>query len=443
MNLERVQSTEIMVELGNITTDMAPMPVWSDLSGNKVQLRSTARKSGRRMHRPIGIIGDMFAMKRNSAPKLSLRDSASIDDFEIPKSKPPPKNKKSSWNRTRNEKYLDSNWVTKQELSSGDESLVENEVSSGAEDEGFGAFVAVESFDKIFDSNDIMYVDNGPCSPKGNKAKLELAKKTTTQRADNIDRKQSHLPECISKDDCGSPADILDFSHSTFFTFGKIGKIDENGYAVMRPIMREQSIDRNDHRTGGSFHLQYVSIFGNVNSKRNAVHPGRKQSFDRCSSGFGSDTEEKCTKFPTIKQLRFVDIICRDEAISLKYDSSVPSSHHTSSGSLAEIDPNVFKTNLVASISNRLLGQTDIRRPNIIKADTPTVPKEKIIFKYPEITGTAPDLTSQTKSSTKKLFNRIYLKLQSKTMPIRQTWRSIRENTETLVKLPQSLLNFV
>lgn len=495
MQLKPAVSMEIVVELGNVTKDMSPIPVIedsgvlmesvrvSDASGivHEVQLRKSNQKSNRRMSRPIAIIGDLLSVKRDNrlsknVPDTSLRNSVlSIHDFEIPKPKPKPlKVKKSRWNRKRNEKYLGS-WMTKSNLSV--ENKIETDESDVDVDGGFGAFVGVNSFSKIFDSKNVTYDDKKPIEVEGNNecSFASASVNGPSLYGANVSSEQIHCNSCNGTDHRRSPVDIS-ASPMTFSTFGKVAKVDENGYAIMRPIIFGESVDGNDYLKTGSFHATYIAIYGDVSSKRNrgvpAKAPGRKSSFDRTSSGFGSDNEIQLTGISPNKP-RFSDTYFADDTVSLKSDSlslspmEFEDSHLDSSDRCPspkdefnlrtpypiKNESIVFKPRFDTAISRHMLGHTDIRRPNIIKPDPPIVPYVKDMLdesgklEIPCIVhdihnDDAAESVHQKKSATKKIWNNIRSKLTSKRKGIQQKWTDIREMTDSLISLPRAMLNF-
>lgn len=493
-----VKTSHSFIELGNNTQDMSSMPIIvdrglksihiSDAFGisHEVQLRQSDRNSKRRVRRPIAIIADLLTAKRanafSSAHKMPPINRKSIDDFEIPKPKSLSKiNRSTMMNKFRKErKWLSLNSVKEPIVPEIIEEQVEWQVDI---DQGFGKFVRLKSSGNSLDVNNVASVDEilAECS-KGDETDGVADKKYERQNSD------------ISM----SMSDVSYAPAPTFSTFGKIAKVDENGYAIMRPIIREECIDFDYQYKTDSLRTTCVSIYGDVNFKRNIdvnLPPTtRKTSFDdQSSSGCSSDSEDQIPEMPP-KHSRFSDGDFTDEAISLKYNSpsSSPTKLMSSQKDLSENDsfvkPSEFwvsEKSIVSTMKRVLESSTphkinnnmrrlkpqltattlyenifvphspvNIRRPIIIKPDSPTESNEEAIHDdYDCITETslidnilsvdAVKSMIKKKWSGSRLMNDMNSNIKLKAMRFLRTYTEIREMTISLVSLPQAMHNFV
>lgn len=437
-----------IIEMGNITQDMSSMPIIvdrglksvhvSDAFGisHEVQLRQSDRKSNRRIRRPIAIIGELFTAKRanvfSSAHIKPPIKRKSIDDFEIPKSKSLPKIKRSTM---MNKFCKERKWFNVNSLEPIVSEIIEQQVEWQVDvDQGFGKYVRLESSRNSLDLNNVASVDEilAECS-KGDGTDGVAGKKIERQHSD------------ISM----SNSDVSYAPAPTFSTFGKIAEVDENGYAIMRPIIREECIKSN------------IDV--------NLPPTTRRPSFDnQSSSGCSSDSEDPIPELPP-KNSRFSDVDITDEAISLKYNSPSSSptkllnSHHDLSGNDSfesspphKINNSLRRLELQLIAENIFVPQSpvNIRRPIIIKPDSPTESKEEAIHDdYGSIAETsiiddilsadAVQSTMQKKWSGSKIMNDINSNIKLKAKRFWRTCTDIREMTISLLSLPQAMHNFV
>lgn len=505
MNVERSHSTDAVVESGNRTQEMASVPATvdggiltesmriSDASGicHEVQLRRTNQSRNRRVRRPIAVIGDFIATKRaksvGAAPRLPPRNHQSIDDFVISKPKVPSKTKKSTWKLNRNEKlWLDSNWITEPIVFA--KSIEKAQVDAN---KNFGRFVNMESVDKIFAWNEATSAE----------PTKKIAENKVEDCAKMIERKQPNAPldlfwstgEISDTNSLGANANSEQIQSGllveenqcplspapTFITFGKVAKVDENGYAIMRPIIRDDTTSHNSPWKTDSLHTTYVSMYGDGMADDNVEQTPirRKVSFDDGStSGCSSDGEDKMPELRR-KKCRFSDTDFVDEAISMKYNSitsSSPnrtSSSHDSCGSLSptkqsemnvsgndiDLPPKLMRRSNMRNRSKMRLvappfvpsSPTNIRRPIMINSElnvekTPGFGSNETISVQHDIpSGNASATTNRLRSKATKILNEINLNIKWKTKRIRQTCNDIRDIAASIVSLPRAMHNFL
>lgn len=501
-NVEQSHSTDVVVESGNRTQEMVPMPVIvdgglsngsmriSDASGicHEVQLRRTNRNRDRRVRRPIAVIGDFIATKRaksvGAAPKLSPRNHHSIDDFVISRPKIPLKTKKSSWRSSRNEKiWLDSNWITEPIIFEKSIEEPQNDVNLN-----FGRFVNMGPVDKAFAWNEATSTGSTKKTANTDFAKAIETKQpndplnlfwSTGGNSDTHSLGANAISEQI-QNEIFVEKDQRPLSPApTFITFGKVAKVDENGYAIMRPIIRDNTSSPNSPWKTDSLHTTYVSMNGDAMAGDNVEQTPirRKVSFDDgSSSGCSSDGEDKK---PTLrlKKCRFSDTDFVDEAISMKYNSmsssspNITSSSHDSyetqsptkrsetSGSGNDIDlpPKLVRRSNMRNRSKvRLVAPPfvpsspmNIRRPIMINS---ALSVEKIPgFGSNETMSVQHDIPSanafapknRMKVKATKILNEINLNIKLKTKRIRRTCTDIRDIAASIVSLPRAMHNFL
>lgn len=479
------QSTDVIIESGNTTQDMSPMPVIvdaglltesvrvSDASGicHEVQLRRRTQKKNRRVQRPIGITGDLFMAKRtrflSSAPTLPPKNDKSVDDFKI---QTPSKNPKSPsfWNRVCKEKGShDSNFMTESVL----RRKINDELEEDA-DQDFGRYLHLHPFNTNFDLNLNDVTSAGTDLAKRSEENTRVTGKKNNS-VNTSETKRSCVPESrlwshnlcdgdvIEKYLSGAHVNIEqsrseifmeeDYHRSafaksalapTFITFGKVAEVDENGYATVRERITDHNCQSDD------------------------------QSISGCSSG-----EDRISQL-SLKKLQFSDTDLLDDAISLNPNSpssSTTNSHRNSIESCSrskqcnfmlsgvDIDfslKNAQKASMPHKINNgfnrtksRIIAldeiffesscPTDIHRPIVILPDPPTLSSETDINRdcgshIPS--GNAAQSTNQTKFTARTLLHDI---MKSRTKQFLRACADIRELTMSLIILPRTMQNFL
>lgn len=328
----------------------------------EVELRHPEHQKQRSMRRPIAILSDFFTTKRsksfssviktNKTPELPPRNRLSSDDGCASKSKKPLKKKRSIWNlMSKGKKCDDTNSTNEQRMKkkSSASSLTDIDLSAGN-------YFQFESFDDIFDLNSIPDINdllkptemNLKCSTtpetKQSNVSLNILWSHNLSRSPashgnisdinlvgaNVNKEQIHSEIFIEQDSRRTAFGISAPPNFLRFRQFNVSEVDENGYAVMRPIINNEN--QNTQLKNNSMHTTYVSI---DDIKRNAMNlecnydiirtpPRRKLSFESdSSSGCSSDSEDRISDSQSEKE-QFNDDLSDDEAISLNYIEKSP-----------------------------------------------------------------------------------------------------------------------
>lgn len=245
-----------------------------------------------------------------------------------------------------------------------------------------------------------------------------------------------------------------------FSIFGKTVQVDENGYAIMRPIIHEDS----NRLPSDSLNTTYISMYGDGSFQDNV-----ELVLSTDSSGCSSDAGNRTPELPP-RKTRFSDTDFSDEAISLQYfspSSSLSKLSNTyldsterkqvaslpTTGSLHRFcnGSNHVKSRLVTVAFGEHLTRpsspVNIRRPNIIKLklldDDETIPPAfNTIEEINPIHEIPSGKTAQFVNKTKLIAAKLLFSIKVKTKQIRRKYTDIRETTETLISLPRAMCNF-
>lgn len=332
----------------------------------EVELRHPEHQKHRSMRRPIAILSDFFTTKRtksfssytkyNKTPELPPRNRLSADEVRVsnPKSL---KKKRSIWSLvSKGKNSRDTNSTTEQRMTNKcAKSLSELNVTNGS-------YVKFETFDDIFDLNSIPDIHDllKPAKSNPNTSSMAMGTKRTNVSMDllwshnlsgshssqgdisdinligaNVNREQIHSEIFIEQDSRQTAFGIS--APKDFLRFRKFNaaEVDENGYAVMRPIIA----DANKHMKNDSMHTTYVAIDDIARHRRNLefnydvlpTKSTRKLSLDsQSSSGCSSDSEDHKNVSQT-GEITFSEANSDDEAISLEYNEVSPLSTPTKS----------------------------------------------------------------------------------------------------------------
>lgn len=332
----------------------------------EVELRYPEHQKYRSMRRPIAILSDFFTAKRtksfssytkyNKTPELPPRNRLSADEVRVSNPKCL-KKKKSIWSLiSKGKNFRDTNSTTEQNMTKKcAKSLSELNVTNGS-------YVKFETFDDIFDLNSFPVIHDMMKSAESNAntSSMAMGTKRTNVSMDllwshnlsgshssqgdisdinligaNVNREQIHSEIFIEQDSRQTAFGIS--APKDFLRFRKFNaaEVDENGYAVMRPIIA----DAKKHMENDSMHTTYVSIDDIARHRRNLefnydvlpTKSTRKLSFDsQSSSGCSSDSEDLKIVSQT-EEIKFSEANSDDEAISLEYNEVSPLSTPTKS----------------------------------------------------------------------------------------------------------------
>lgn len=467
------QPTEAMVESGNNTQDISPMPVIVnggrftesgrvlDASGicHEVQLRRPKQKIKRRVRRPIGITAALFMAKRAklfcSASTLPRENAKSTNVFEAQKPSNNPKNS-SFWNRMSIENGShDSNVMTE-----SNSQTINEEILDGM-DQGFGRYLHLHPFDlnnvasagknfaKCFEENE-----------RDTEKKFNFPKSTQTKFSSTpVSRLWSHN---MCESEILYDGDIFDIN-----PLNAIANIEQNHNEIF--------MEKENHRSA----IVKSALAPTFITFGKAAELDEKSYDNRSSSQCNRDGEHQIPQL-SLKKLRFDTIDLVDEAISspsLTTDLHRNSTENCSlvrQGELVNSGENFDfplnnsqKSIMPCKINNGLKrsksriipfdesffassSPTDIHRPIVIMPDPPTAFIESDIkedYGCAENTisihissGNAAQSTNQTKFTTRKL---LHAMMKSKTKQILRACATIRELTMSLVLLPRTMHNFL
>lgn len=351
----------------NETKEILPIPVIADVETSlteyarisdasdiyqEVQLRHPEQQKHRPMRRPMAIFGDLFVTKRtksvssditsNRTPELPPRNRLSVEEQNVTKEKKSLKKKRSIWKLlTKGKKNREVNSASEKRMSY--ESCQPSPASSLTD----LSLLSDDQMDDVFDSNNIPDMDAMPKPTATNlnsSMSIEMKRSTVSLNVlwshnlsrthgsngdisninligANINSEQIHSEIFIEQD---SREATFDISLPKNVQKNRTCEVDENGYAVMQPIIRnENKVD---------LHASYVSAEDVARNAKNLENnydivrgpPRRKLSFDSISSsGCSSDGEGPVFESqPEKKQLN--DTNSDDEAISMKFNEYSP-----------------------------------------------------------------------------------------------------------------------
>lgn len=353
------QTQNILLSSGTADEELTENVRISDASEiyQEVELRHPEHQKHRSMRRPIAILSDFFTTKRtksfssytkyNKTPELPPRNRLSADEVRVPNPKSL-KKKRSIWSLiSKGKNCSDTNSTTEQKMTKKcAKSLSDLNLTNGN-------YVKFKTIDDIFDLNGIPDIQDllKPAESHLNQSSMAMGTKCLNVSMDllwshnlsrshashgdisdinligaNVNKEQIHSEIIIEQDSRQTAFGIS--APKDFLRFRKFDatEIDENGYAVMRPIITDAK--KSPRLENDALHTTYVSIDDIARHKRNLelnydilpTKSRRKLSYDsQSSSGCSCDSEDHVNVSQAVKKT-LSEAHSEDEAISLNYN---------------------------------------------------------------------------------------------------------------------------